>query len=80
MHKPHCICDQFFYFGRCIPWIIIDRMPYFSKWKIQEAKVPTTKQQWDCTKYVLFTHFTVELPQVRTWKSAMAVDRRRPPC
>ncbi|KAK4058028.1 C-4 sterol methyl oxidase [Microbotryomycetes sp. JL221] len=52
------------YFGRCIPWIIVDQIPYFRKWKLQEAKMPTRAQQWECTKYVLATHFTVELPQI----------------
>ena len=52
------------YFGRCIPWIIIDAMPYFNQWKLQEAKKPTTKDQWACIRYVLLTHFTVELPQI----------------
>jgi len=53
-----------FYFGRCVPWIIIDSMPYFRKWKLQDAKAPTAAEQWKCTKYVLLTHFTVELPQI----------------
>lgn len=30
-----------------------------------QAKQPSAKQQWECTKYVLKTHFSVELPQVR---------------
>lgn len=74
---------QIVYFGRCIPWIIIDRMPYFRQWKIQpvspacfafygyillpllsQNKVPSAKEQWECTKLVLFSHFTIELPQV----------------
>jgi len=52
------------YFGRCIPWVIVGQIHYFDKWKLQQGKVPTAKQQWDCTKYVLKTHFTVELPQI----------------
>jgi hypothetical protein len=56
---------QVVYFGRCLPFVIIDRIPYFNKWKLQPGKVPTAKQQWDCTKLVLLSHFTVELPQVR---------------
>ena len=56
---------QVVYFGRCIPWIIVDAIPYFRKWKIQPNKVPSKKEQWECTKLVLLTHFTVELPQVR---------------
>lgn len=39
-------------------------MPYFQRWKLQPDKVPTAKEQWACTKQVLFSHFTVELPLV----------------
>ena len=56
---------QVVYFGRAIPWIIIDATPYFRKWKLQPNKIPTAGEQWACTKQVLFSHFTVELPVVR---------------
>ncbi|KAI0085253.1 C-4 methyl sterol oxidase [Irpex rosettiformis] len=52
------------YFGRAIPWIIIDATPYFRKWKLQPTKIPTAADQWACTKQVLFSHFTVELPVI----------------
>ncbi|KAI6458768.1 hypothetical protein MCOR17_007257 [Pyricularia oryzae] len=52
------------YFGRSLPWIIIDAIPYFRQWKIQNQKIPTAKEQWDCTMLVLLGHFTVELPQI----------------
>ncbi|KAK0111384.1 C-4 sterol methyl oxidase [Cadophora gregata] len=52
------------YFGRSLPWIIIDRISYFNKWKLQGQKIPTVKEQWACTKLVLLSHFTVELPQI----------------
>lgn len=52
------------YFGRCIPWIIIDMIPYFNKWKLQDEKQPSAKDQWQCTRYVLLTHFTVEIAQI----------------
>ncbi|KAG8856077.1 C-4 sterol methyl oxidase [Serendipita sp. 411] len=52
------------YFGRCIPWIIIDAIPYFRKWKLQPNKVPSPKEQWECTKLVLLSHFTIELPGI----------------
>jgi sterol desaturase/sphingolipid hydroxylase (fatty acid hydroxylase superfamily) len=55
---------QIVYFGRCIPWIIIDAIPYFRKWKLQPNKIPTPQEQWECTKQVLFSHFAVELPAV----------------
>ncbi|EJT98218.1 hypothetical protein DACRYDRAFT_24694 [Dacryopinax primogenitus] len=58
------IMHEVVYFGRCVPWIIIDAMPYFRRWKLQPTKVPTAKDQWECTKLVLFSHFTVELPQI----------------
>ncbi|KAI5476831.1 C-4 methylsterol oxidase [Pseudohyphozyma bogoriensis] len=58
------VMHEVVYFGRCVPWMIIDKIPYFRQWKLQPDKVPTAAQQWRCTKYVLATHFTVELPQI----------------
>jgi len=55
---------QIVYFGRSLPWIIIDATPYFRKWKLQANKIPTAAEQWECTKQVLFSHFTIELPLV----------------
>ncbi|OJD25148.1 hypothetical protein ACJ73_03492 [Blastomyces percursus] len=52
------------YFGRALPYIIMDQIPYFHKYKIQRDKIPTLKEQWDCAKLVLLSHFTVELPQI----------------
>lgn len=61
---PLPLLPETVYFGRAIPWIIIDSMPSMRKYKLQEDKTATPAQQWKCTKYVLLTHFTVELPQV----------------
>ncbi|GLB42749.1 putative sterol desaturase family protein [Lyophyllum shimeji] len=58
------LLHEMVYFGRCIPWIIIDAIPYFRKWKLQPSKIPTPAEQWECTKLVLFSHFTVELPVI----------------
>ena len=58
------LLHEFVYFGRCVPWIIIDAIPYFNRWKLQPNKIPTAAEQWECTKLVLFSHFTIELPQV----------------
>jgi len=58
------LMHEIVYFGRCIPWIIIGRIRYFDQWKLQEDKIPTAREQWECTKYVLYTHFTIELPQI----------------
>ncbi|KAF3985106.1 hypothetical protein FT663_05348 [Candidozyma haemuli var. vulneris] len=48
------------YFGRCLPWMVIDSIPYFNRWKIQPEKIPTAKEQWECFKAVLKSHFLVE--------------------
>ncbi|ODO07199.1 methylsterol monooxygenase [Cryptococcus wingfieldii CBS 7118] len=52
------------YFGRCIPWLIIDEIPYFHQWKIQPNKKVSRAQMWKCTKVVLLTHFTCEAPLI----------------
>jgi methylsterol monooxygenase len=58
------LVHEIVYFGRCVPWIIADAFPYFHKWKLQQKKVPTAQEQWDCTKLVLYNHFMVELPLI----------------
>ncbi|GAA5859694.1 hypothetical protein JCM5296_004482 [Sporobolomyces johnsonii] len=58
------LMHELVYFGRCLPWMAIDHFGWFRQYKIQDNKVPTAKQQWECTKYVLKTHFSVELPQI----------------
>ncbi|CDZ96809.1 c-4 methyl sterol oxidase [Phaffia rhodozyma] len=52
------------YFGRSLPFCIMDTMPYFRKWKIQPTKIPTVKAQWDVAMHMLFCHFTMELPLI----------------
>src|SRR5271170_2736741 len=34
------IMHEFVYFGRSIPWIIIDALPYFRRWKLQDVHSP----------------------------------------
>ncbi|KAF7290609.1 Fatty acid hydroxylase domain-containing protein [Mycena indigotica] len=58
------LLHEIVYFGRCIPWIIVDAIPYFRRWKLQPNKIHTPKEQWECTKQVLFSHFMVELPVI----------------
>jgi methylsterol monooxygenase len=29
-----------------------------------QGKIPSLREQWDCAKFVLLSHFTVELPQI----------------
>lgn len=35
--KDFSLTSQVVYFGRAIPWLIIDRMPFFRQWKLQEV-------------------------------------------
>ena len=37
------LTHEIFIFGRCLPWAIIDRIPYFRKWKIQDEKILVIK-------------------------------------
>ncbi|KAK6464106.1 hypothetical protein DFJ63DRAFT_317451 [Scheffersomyces coipomensis] len=54
------LTHEIMYFGRCLPWFIIDQIPYFNRWKIQPTKIPTNKEQWECFKSVLKSHLLVE--------------------
>jgi methylsterol monooxygenase len=55
------ITHEVVYFGRCIPWFIIDKIPYFNQWKIQPTKIPSNQEQWECFKAVLKSHLLVEV-------------------
>ena len=55
------LVHEIMYFGRCVPWFIIDHIPYFRKWKLQPTKIPTDSEQWECFKAVLKLHFLVEV-------------------
>lgn len=74
------VMHETIYFGRCIPWMMMDYIPAFNKYKIQgvcrstpyvvfhtdskQQKMPTLAEQWGCARLVLLSHFTVELPQI----------------
>ncbi|RDW67084.1 sterol desaturase family protein [Aspergillus mulundensis] len=58
------VMHELVYFGRSLPWILIDTLGFFKNYKIQAAKIPSLREQWDCAKFVLLSHFTVELPQI----------------
>jgi methylsterol monooxygenase len=66
------VLHEAIYFGRSLPWIIIDCIPsLFNRYKIQNHKIPSIKEQWQCAVLVLLSHFTVELPQI--WYVAISV-------
>lgn len=54
------VLHEAMYFGRCLPWYVIERIPFFNKYRIQETKLPLNAEQWECLKLVLLSHFMVE--------------------
>ncbi|AQZ18244.1 (ZYRO0B07172g) [Zygosaccharomyces parabailii] len=54
------VLHEAMYFGRSLPWFIIDQIPYFRRYKIQATKIPSSKEQWHCLKSVVLSHFLVE--------------------
>ncbi|PIG87433.1 C-4 methylsterol oxidase [Aspergillus arachidicola] len=54
---------ELFYFGRALPWVFIDSLGFSGDTRFK-VKVPSLREQWDCAKFVLLSHFTVELPQI----------------
>lgn len=39
------VMHETFYFGRALPWMIIDQIPYFNKYKIQNVRKPHLLQE-----------------------------------
>lgn len=68
-HRQHALLQQVEAAGGALD--LLPRGPIaaepnalLTRGSVLQTKVPSAKQQWECTKYVLKTHFTVELPQV----------------
>ena len=61
------LLHEFMYFFRCLPWFIIDQIPYFRRWKLQPTKIPSAKEQLYCLKSVLLSHFLVEAIPIWTF-------------
>lgn len=54
------VIHELVYFGKSAPWAILDQMPFFRKYKIQDTKVPSNSEQLECLKDVLIAHAFVE--------------------
>jgi len=50
------------YFGRYIPFLIAEYIPFLQKYKIQQDKTFTNEMKWHCLKSVLFAHFVIQMP------------------
>ncbi|KAM0746945.1 C-4 methylsterol oxidase [Meredithblackwellia eburnea MCA 4105] len=64
------LMHELVYFGRCVPFLILDCTKWGRKYKIQPTKEPSAAVQWRCTKTVLYTHFVIELPQMLLFEPA----------
>lgn len=58
------VMHELVYFGRFIPFLICDYVPYFHQYKIQQNKVNTTADYWKCIRQVLYQHFLFEGPLI----------------
>ncbi|KAG9407920.1 Methylsterol monooxygenase 1 [Aphanomyces cochlioides] len=58
------VLHQIVYFGTWAPYIILDFIPYFHKYKIQANKPNTWDDTWKCLKYIFFNQVFVQLPMI----------------
>jgi 4-alpha-methyl-delta7-sterol-4alpha-methyl oxidase len=56
----HEVC----YWGSYVPFLLLDAIPYFRRWKIQRDKVNDASTQWNCILGVLRNHFLLVLPLI----------------
>ncbi|KAG1047507.1 hypothetical protein G6F43_010048 [Rhizopus delemar] len=58
------LMHELVYFGRFIPFLICDFIPYFQRYKLQQNKSNSNDDYWNCTKKVLYSHFVFEGPLI----------------
>ncbi|KAA8496857.1 Methylsterol monooxygenase 2-2 [Porphyridium purpureum] len=58
------VLHEMFYWGSYLPFFVMDRTPYFHKWKIQDEKENDLPGQWQCFKAVMLNHMLVVFPIV----------------
>ncbi|KAI8086220.1 uncharacterized protein BX664DRAFT_335202 [Halteromyces radiatus] len=58
------LMHELVYFGRFIPFLICDFIPYFKRYKLQQARENSSEDYWNCTKKVLYSHFLFEGPLI----------------
>jgi methylsterol monooxygenase len=55
---------ELLYFGLWLPYLILDFIPYFAKYKLQPSKPNTWAETSRCLKGLLFNHVFVQLPMI----------------
>jgi len=58
------VLHEIVFFGGWLPYLILDFIPYFHKYKIQESKPNTWEETWRCIKSLMFNHIFVQLPMI----------------
>ncbi|KAF9434889.1 C-4 sterol methyl oxidase [Entomortierella beljakovae] len=59
------VSHEIIYFARCVPYLVADMFPSMQKYKIQQKTIQNTAQnQWKVFRYVLLSHFFLELPMI----------------
>ncbi|KAF5102092.1 hypothetical protein D0Z00_000552 [Geotrichum galactomycetum] len=54
------VIHELVYFGKSAPWVVLDHIPFFRRYKIQDTKIPSNSEQLECLKDVLIAHAFVE--------------------
>ncbi|KAI9105851.1 hypothetical protein DFS34DRAFT_589130 [Phlyctochytrium arcticum] len=52
------------FFGRFLPYYIMDHIPFFQKYKIQADKPNTSEDYWKCISYVIKGQLFVQMPMM----------------
>ncbi|KAI9592514.1 fatty acid hydroxylase superfamily-domain-containing protein [Syncephalis fuscata] len=58
------VMHEAFYFGRYLPFYILDFFPSMNKYKIQQNKENTSELQWKCMRKLMFNHVFIQLPMM----------------
>eukprot|EP00842_Homolaphlyctis_polyrhiza_P005301 jgi/Hompol1/5772/HPOL_002055-RA len=58
------VWHEIVFFGRYIPYMIADMIPYFRQYKIQPDKEIPSSQRWYCALHVIFWQLAMQLPMM----------------
>ena len=56
------VFHELVYFGAWVPWLVLDQIPYFNKYKIQPEKKADGAMVAKCLKRLLLSHVFIQLP------------------
>jgi methylsterol monooxygenase len=67
------------YFGRYIPYLICDHIPFLRRYKIQQDKENTWKDFWICFRKLMISHILVQLPLMLGYHPLVNLLGMQPP-